>query len=174
MPNLTFNRLQMNRKSSRYVALPIALTLASTAAVAHRQPPREPADASISEDPNAAQADSMTQAGVNQPESENPNENETAKPKSDNLKGKSKTAQRQKAPRGPAENDPQPIEEPVSLDTVEILGRETQLVGIVESGSQGVVGQNQFKTRPLERVGELVEVIPGMIATQHSGTGKAN
>jgi len=66
------------------------------------------------------------------------------------------------------------MEEPVSLDTIEVQGRETELVGLVESGSQGVVGQNQFKTRPLLRVGELVEVIPGMIATQHSGTGKAN
>jgi outer membrane cobalamin receptor len=36
------------------------------------------------------------------------------------------------------------------------------------------VGQNQFKYRPLLRVGELVEVVPGMMATQHSGSGKAN
>ena len=28
--------------------------------------------------------------------------------------------------------------------------------------------------RPLARVGELVEVIPGAVATQHSGEGKAN
>ena len=69
---------------------------------------------------------------------------------------------------------PRPTEEPTSLETVEILGRETDLIGVTASASQGVVGQNQFKYRPLLRVGELVEVVPGMMATQHSGSGKAN
>ncbi len=77
-------------------------------------------------------------------------------------------------PQTPKREPPQPIEEPVSLETVEVLGRETDLLGRSESASQGVVGQNQFKFRPLLRVGELVEVVPGMIATQHSGSGKAN
>ncbi len=66
------------------------------------------------------------------------------------------------------------LEEPVSLETIEVQGRESDLLGQAGSASQGVVGRNQFRTRPLLRVGELVEVIPGMIATQHSGTGKAN
>ncbi|CAG1023354.1 partial Vitamin B12 transporter BtuB, partial [Methylococcales bacterium] len=65
-------------------------------------------------------------------------------------------------------------EEPVQLDTVEVEGRATDLIGVASSASQGVVGQPEFKFRPLARVGELVEVVPGMIATQHSGTGKAN
>jgi hypothetical protein len=74
-----------------------------------------------------------------------------------------------------AEVEAPPIdEEPASLETVEILGRETDLIGVTASASQGVVGQNQFKYRPLMRVGELVEVVPGMMATQHSGSGKAN
>jgi outer membrane receptor protein involved in Fe transport len=37
-----------------------------------------------------------------------------------------------------------------------------------------VVGYRDFEDKPLGRVGELVENVPGMIATQHSGTGKAN
>ena len=37
-----------------------------------------------------------------------------------------------------------------------------------------MVGYRDFEDKPLSRVGELVENIPGMIATQHSGTGKAN
>ena len=69
---------------------------------------------------------------------------------------------------------PPVLEEPVSLETIEVQGRESDLLGQAGSASQGVVGRNQFRTRPLLRVGELVEVIPGMIATQHSGTGKAN
>lgn len=61
-----------------------------------------------------------------------------------------------------------------ALDTIEVKGRATDLLGIAASASQGVVGQPEFKYRPLARVGELVEVVPGALATQHSGSGKAN
>ena len=153
---------------SRRILLPVALSLAAPVAWAHRQPPRDEATHTAQDDPNAVQAAEV----ADKASARSPAKPAGTQPAAASARGKTATAP--KTPRGPAENDPQPIEEPVSLDTVEILGRETQLVGIVESGSQGVVGQNQFKTRPLERVGELVEVIPGMIATQHSGTGKAN
>lgn len=55
-----------------------------------------------------------------------------------------------------------------------VWGRSQQLLGTADSASQGVAGYADFSTRPLARVGELVEVVPGMIATQHSGPGKAN
>jgi len=64
--------------------------------------------------------------------------------------------------------------EPVTLEAVEIEGRATDLIGIAASASQGIVGQPEFKYRPLARVGELVEVVPGALATQHSGSGNAN
>ena len=48
------------------------------------------------------------------------------------------------------------------------------MIGTAKAGSEGVVGYGDFDDRPLSRVGELVEVIPGLIATQHSGSGKAN
>lgn len=32
----------------------------------------------------------------------------------------------------------------------------------------------QIEHRPLLRVGELLEVVPGLIVTQHTGDGKAN
>ncbi|MFM8330142.1 MAG: TonB-dependent receptor [Candidatus Methylumidiphilus sp.] len=78
-----------------------------------------------------------------------------------------------------AHSHPQPKsaqaeEESTTLDTVEVEGRATDLIGVATSASQGVVGQPEFKFRPLARVGELIEVVPGMLATQHSGTGKAN
>jgi outer membrane receptor protein involved in Fe transport len=60
------------------------------------------------------------------------------------------------------------------IEEILIWGRATQLIGTADSASQGVVGYDDFSTRPLSRVAELVEVIPGMIATQHSGPGKAN
>lgn len=55
-----------------------------------------------------------------------------------------------------------------------VYGRALPQVGEALSGSQGVVGYRDFEDRPLSRVGELVENVPGVIATQHSGTGKAN
>lgn len=42
------------------------------------------------------------------------------------------------------------------------------------SASEGLVIADQLGQRPVARLGELIEFIPGMIATQHSGEGKAN
>lgn len=53
-------------------------------------------------------------------------------------------------------------------------GRAKNLIGIAGSASQGEVSQAQFEYRPVTRNGELVEVVPGAVATQHSGSGKAN
>lgn len=55
-----------------------------------------------------------------------------------------------------------------------VYGRAEKLIGSAKSASDGIVGYDDFTTRPMLRVGELVEVIPGMVATQHSGSGKAN
>ena len=55
-----------------------------------------------------------------------------------------------------------------------VYGRALSQIGTATSGSQGTVGYKDFESRPLSRVGELVENVPGVIATQHSGTGKAN
>ncbi len=59
-------------------------------------------------------------------------------------------------------------------DEIVVFGRAIELIGAAKAGSEGVVGYSDFELRPLARVGELVEVIPGLVATQHSGTGKAN
>jgi outer membrane receptor protein involved in Fe transport len=60
------------------------------------------------------------------------------------------------------------------LDTVIVHGRGIDLIGEASAATEGVVGYADFEDRPLSRVGELVEVIPGAVATQHSGEGKAN
>lgn len=62
----------------------------------------------------------------------------------------------------------------LEIEEVVVWGRSLQLLGTANSASQGVVGYSDFSTRPMSRVAELVEVVPGMIATQHSGPGKAN
>ena len=68
---------------------------------------------------------------------------------------------------------PSPTEQE-SQEEVVVYGRAIAQIGTATSGSQGVVGYKDFENRPLTRVGELVENVPGVIATQHSGTGKAN
>jgi len=58
--------------------------------------------------------------------------------------------------------------------SVNVQGREDDLVGIAESATQGTVGQKQIKDRPILRSGEILETVPGVIITQHAGGGKAN
>jgi len=60
------------------------------------------------------------------------------------------------------------------IETVEVEGRRINLVGEAVSASEGIVGQQEISLRPLLRTGEVLELVPGMVVTQHSGTGKAN
>jgi len=60
------------------------------------------------------------------------------------------------------------------LEETAVYGRQVNLVGEAVSASEGLVSQQELALRPLLRVGEIIESVPGMIATQHSGTGKAN
>lgn len=60
------------------------------------------------------------------------------------------------------------------LEELIVYARAQQLIGTAESASEGIVGYDDITVPPLLRVGELVEAVPGMVATQHSGTGKAN
>lgn len=47
-------------------------------------------------------------------------------------------------------------------------------VGSSDAASEGVVLGELLQDRPLLRPGEVLETIPGMVVTQHSGDGKAN
>ena len=48
------------------------------------------------------------------------------------------------------------------------------LVGIASSASQGAITAKQLDVRPFMRQAEVLETVPGVIITQHSGEGKAN
>lgn len=48
------------------------------------------------------------------------------------------------------------------------------LVGLAASASQGAITAAQLEARPIMRAGEVLETVPGMIVSQHSGEGKAN
>ncbi len=62
----------------------------------------------------------------------------------------------------------------VVIDTLRVSGRIDNLAGIASSASEGRVGAIDLRSRPLTREGELLETVPGVIVTQHSGEGKAN
>ncbi len=69
---------------------------------------------------------------------------------------------------------PPDVSTPERLDPFIVQGRATDLVGTATSASQGIVGAAELGARPFLRRGELLEVIPGVVITQHSGGGKAN
>ena len=48
------------------------------------------------------------------------------------------------------------------------------LVGIAQSASQGAITAKQLDARPIMRAGEVLETVPGVVISQHSGEGKAN
>lgn len=48
------------------------------------------------------------------------------------------------------------------------------LVGIASAASQGAVTAAQVDERPIMRAGEVLETVPGLVVSQHSGEGKAN
>ena len=58
--------------------------------------------------------------------------------------------------------------------TINVQGREDDLIGIADSGTQGTVGTMEIQSRPILRYGEVLETVPGVIITQHAGGGKAN
>src|SRR5690349_23844030 len=60
------------------------------------------------------------------------------------------------------------------LDEVVVSAQTRKLVGHVEASTQGTVTRAQLETRPVMRTGELLETVPGLVVTQHSGDGKAN
>ena len=55
-----------------------------------------------------------------------------------------------------------------------IQGHYDNAVGSSEAASQGQIRSELLKSRPALRPGELLEFVPGLIVTQHSGDGKAN
>jgi TonB dependent receptor-like, beta-barrel/TonB-dependent Receptor Plug Domain len=61
-----------------------------------------------------------------------------------------------------------------TLDEVDVVAAPDDLVGSADAATEGTVVHEQLETRPLLRPGEVLETVPGVIVTQHSGDGKAN
>ena len=61
-----------------------------------------------------------------------------------------------------------------TIGQVNTIGRKANLVGTALAASEGTIGPEEIATRPILRPGELLEQIPGLVISQHSGEGKAN
>jgi outer membrane receptor protein involved in Fe transport len=57
---------------------------------------------------------------------------------------------------------------------VQVLGHYDNGVGTSDAASEGTVTASLIANRPALRPGEILEFVPGVIVTQHSGDGKAN
>ena len=60
------------------------------------------------------------------------------------------------------------------LPEIVVTGVTNNLMGVADSATEGNITARQLATRPLLRAAEVMETVPGMIVTQHSGDGKAN
>ena len=61
-----------------------------------------------------------------------------------------------------------------TLQEVTVSSASHDLTGVADSATEGTVTAKQLANRPLLRPAEVLETIPGMVVTQHSGDGKAN
>ncbi len=61
-----------------------------------------------------------------------------------------------------------------TLNEIKVKANSKELIGSASSANEGTVLKEQLDSRAVYRPGELLETVPGLIVTQHSGEGKAN
>lgn len=88
-------------------------------------------------------------------------------------------AQEQVGETTPDVSDAQPpdigvVRDADSGEVIYVYGRGERRIGEALAASEGGVAGADLEIRPLLRPGEILEATPGLIATQHSGGGKAN
>ncbi|MBV8496234.1 MAG: TonB-dependent receptor, partial [Gammaproteobacteria bacterium] len=64
--------------------------------------------------------------------------------------------------------------DPPPLQTITVTAQRLDLLGTAATASEGVVDDEELQLIPQYRPGQLLETVPGLIATLHSGEGKAN
>jgi outer membrane receptor protein involved in Fe transport len=63
---------------------------------------------------------------------------------------------------------------PGSLSEIVVTAPRLELLGAAATASEGVVDDQELQLAPQYRPGQLLETVPGLIVTLHSGEGKAN
>lgn len=66
------------------------------------------------------------------------------------------------------------VVKPQTIEKIEVSGHYDNEVGTSDAASQGTVNAKLIENRPTLRPGEVLEFVPGLVVTQHSGEGKAN
>ncbi|WP_089398176.1 TonB-dependent receptor domain-containing protein [Noviherbaspirillum humi] len=61
-----------------------------------------------------------------------------------------------------------------TLPSVVVETSRNSQLGIADTANAGIITQQQLEARTVYRTGELLEAMPGLIVSQHSGEGKAN
>jgi hypothetical protein len=61
-----------------------------------------------------------------------------------------------------------------SLQEITVTAQRLELLGTAQSASEGIVTDEELQLLPTYRPGQLLETVPGLIVTLHSGEGKAN
>jgi outer membrane cobalamin receptor len=62
----------------------------------------------------------------------------------------------------------------IDTPSVEVTGHYVNSLGSNDAASAGTITPQLIESRPLLRPGTLLELVPGLVVTQHSGAGKAN
>jgi hypothetical protein len=60
------------------------------------------------------------------------------------------------------------------LQKIFVDGSRTNQLGVADAASAGTVTQEELAARTVYRPGEMLEAVPGLVVSQHSGEGKAN
>ena len=79
-------------------------------------------------------------------------------------------ASRAPAPEAPASQ----VVASAATQQVDVTGHYANGIGSSDAASQGTVRGERLTDLPLLRPGEVLETVPGLVVTQHSGDGKAN
>ena len=80
----------------------------------------------------------------------------------------------QETAASPATSAPSAYTGTTPLPEVTVTAERLNLLGTAETASDGVVTQQELDLTPTYRPGQLLETVPGLIVTVHSGEGKAN
>jgi hypothetical protein len=60
------------------------------------------------------------------------------------------------------------------LNEITVTAQRLGLLGTADAASEGIVTDEEIQLTPAYRPGQLLETVPGLIVTLHSGEGKAN
>ncbi|HTC38950.1 MAG TPA: hypothetical protein VK693_08350, partial [Steroidobacteraceae bacterium] len=63
---------------------------------------------------------------------------------------------------------------PDQLEEIRVTAERLGLMGSATTASEGIVVNDELALTPAFRVGQLLETVPGLQVTSHSGEGKAN